>query len=179
MKIRRAAAVVVLTLASVFFATRFHGPTQAALRSDDVPEVRTVATTTTEPAALDESPTTTLPPTTTTSTSTTTTTIVIPDDIEGAEVFEGSRVYTNWGWVKVELSVLDGVMVDIEMVMIPRATKRSMALVAEHEPTLEHTVLTTQDPDVDVIAGATMLFEGYRASLIGAMKEAGLWPPPA
>jgi uncharacterized protein with FMN-binding domain len=126
--------------------------------------------------------TTRAPDISTTSTTTTTvqpsTTIALAESTDGAEVFMGTRVYTNWGWAMVEISVVDDVMVDIEMVMIPRATKRSVALTEEYEPVLRNQALTTQSPDVDIITGATVLAQGYRSSLFGAMKAAGLWPAP-
>jgi uncharacterized protein with FMN-binding domain len=100
---------------------------------------------------------------------------------EGAEgeIFEGTRIYTNWGWVKVDIEVLDGLMIDAEMVMTPKATKRSIALTAEYEPILREQALTAQSSDVDLITGATTISDGYRRSLVGAMKAAGLWTPPA
>jgi uncharacterized protein with FMN-binding domain len=102
----------------------------------------------------------------------------MPGDIEGGDVFEGTRVYTQWGWVKVEIRVVEGVMVDVDLVMIPRATKRSEALSLEYEPVLREQALTRQTPDVDAITGATVISTGYRISLSGAMKAAELWTPP-
>ncbi len=168
---RRVIVITLLSGASVFFAARFHRPVPEPLLTAQPFETAPTSTTTTPwtPATTTTS-TTTLPPTTT---------IPLPEgDVAGAMTFEGTRIYTNWGWVKVEIAVLDGVMVDVEMVMIPRATKRSEALTAEHEPTLREEALTTQSPEVPLITGATNISYGYRASLAGAMREAGLWPRP-
>ena len=92
-------------------------------------------------------------------------------------MFEGGRIYTNWGWVKVEITVVDDVMVDIEMVMVPRKTKRSEALTHEYEAIMREQALTRQDSDVDLITGATVISYGYSASLSTAMISAGLRVP--
>ena len=169
--LRRAIAIIVLTGASLFVASRFHGPgsTPVVAAAESDPPATTLTTLPVpSPPPASTSATTTAPPPIA---------IAVPEITDGADTFLGSRIYTNWGWTLVEISVIDGVIVDVEMVMIPRATKRSEALTAEWEPILRNQVLTTQSPDVDAITGATVLSNGYRASLIGAMKAAGLWPP--
>jgi len=170
---RRAVAMIVLTGASLFFASRFHRPVATPLIVAAEPEAPVVSTIASPIAA----PSTTIAAATTT-TIAPSTTIAVPEITTGAELFTGTRVYTNWGWTMVEIAVVDDVIVDIEMVMIPRATKRSVALTEEYEPVLRHQALTTQSPDIDIITGATVLAQGYRSSLFGAMKAAGLWPRP-
>ncbi len=173
MRLRRWMAMFMLIGLSLAFASRFQAPKLTALP---------VAP---EPVAAPAIPGTTLPAATTTSTSTSTTTTTIallalpaPEETVDGEIFEGKRIYTNWGWVKVDIVVVDGLMIDAEMVMTPKATKRSIALTAEYEPVLREQALTTQSPDVDMITGATTISDGYKRSLVGAMQAAGLWAPP-
>lgn len=172
--IRRFVVMVALAGAAVAFAYRFQAPGQQSDESALGVEPETSSTmgpdgsTTTTSVAVERTTTTTV----------TTTTIAIPAETAGGDVFGGSRIYTNWGWVKVEIRVVDGVMVDIDLVMIPRATKRSVALSLEYEPTLREQALVRQSPDVDIISGATVISDGYRRSLMGAMKDAAIWSPP-
>jgi uncharacterized protein with FMN-binding domain len=191
--IRRAFAVTILTAAALFFASRFHGPPSEAALPVDEPAVVAPAPTTTattsvasttapdEPAASTTTISSTIPePMFTLPTkppTTTTTTIPLPIDTGDGIIYEGSRFRTRWGSIKVEISVIDGVMVDIDIVMVPKGTRRSRALTQEHEPTLKYQALTRQSPRVDVITGATEISEGYGWSLYVAMEEAGLWPP--
>lgn len=172
---RRGVVVLALTAASLFFASRFNSPERILVPDVEGPTVVAVqqAVTTTETRV----PISTAQTSTTSTTSTPPTTIAVPTEYSGGEVFEGTRIYTNWGWVKVEIKVVDGLMVDIELVMVPRNTKRSEALTLEHEPKLREQALEMQDPRVDGIAGATVISDGYRASLNGAMITAGLRAP--
>lgn len=184
--IRRAIAVAVLTGAALFFAMRFHGPRPDMLPTVDEPDTTpaiagpapssAAAPVTTSPAVVTTVPSTA--PNTTTTGPPATNSTPDPNGTGGVLVFEGTRTYTSWGWVKVDISVVNGVMVDLEMVMTPRATRRSEALAREYEPLLREQALERQSPLVDVITGATVLSNGYRVSVYGAMKEAGLWPPP-
>jgi uncharacterized protein with FMN-binding domain len=189
--IKRSIAVTILTLASLFFAARFHGPkTGVALETDEPPEaapvVRTIPPTTIPPTTLEQAPTITTTTTTpepiftlpTKPPPTTTTTIPLPEDGGGGTIFEGSRFRTRWGSIKVEIAVIDGTMVDVDIVMVPKGTKRSQALTLEHEPTFRYQALTRQSPRIDIISGATAIAEGYSWSLYSAMKDAGLWPLP-
>jgi uncharacterized protein with FMN-binding domain len=172
---KRRVVMVALIGASLFFVTRFHRPVPDIVVVVEEPNPTTTVpfgATVTRPR-----PDSTLAPTTTTTAPGPATTVTLPDDIDGLEVFEGARVRTNWGWVKVEISVLEGTMVDVELVMIPRATKRSEALTREYEPVLREEALVTQSPEVHTISGATELSYGYRVSLKQAMSEAGLWAP--
>ena len=171
--LRRATAITLLTGASLFFASRFHGSTEEPLLVAAEPVAPLTSTTTLVVTTEPPLPSST---TTTTTTMAPTTTIAIPEDVDGRETFVGSRAYTNWGWVMVEVSVLDGVMVDVEMVITPRATKRSEGLTEEYQPIMRQQALERQSPEVDMITGATVLVLGYRASVRAAMKDAELWP---
>lgn len=190
--IRRAFAITALTASAIFFASRFHGPKSQVELPDEEPVVAvpaSAATTATPTSTVAETVT---PGTTQVTTTTipqplftlptkppaaTTTTIPLPENPGGGEIYEGSRFRTRWGSIKVEIAVVDGLMVDIDIVMVPRGTRRSEALTLEHEPELRYQALTRQSPKVDVITGATVISEGYSLSLYAAMKEAGLWPP--
>lgn len=176
--IRRVVFMLVLVGAALAFAYRFEAPARRsgdgvfdALDAD--PRISEIVGSTTTVAAIERVSTTT-----TTTARTTTTTVTLLDDTALGEVFEGSRIYTNWGWVKVEVTVVNDVMVDVELVMLPRATKRSEALATEYEPVLREQALVRQSPDVDMISGATVISDGYRSSLRGAMKAASLWSAP-
>lgn len=170
--------MVVLVGAAIGFAYRFEPPALTADGDTLDPEptasdAGTAAGSSTSSIAIERTTTTAIARTTTT-----TTIIPLPDDPAGGDVFDGSRIYTNWGWVKVAVRVVDGTMVDIDLVMVPRATKRSEALAIEYEPILREQALERQSADVDAISGATIISDGYRRSLIGAMKAASIWSAP-
>jgi uncharacterized protein with FMN-binding domain len=180
------------------FASRFHGtrggevvslaefePVVSTLPAT-VPPTTAAPTTTAPDTATTGGPATTGEPTVATPLFTlptkppppTTTTIPPPLDTGDGDLYAGPRVRTRWGSIMVEISVIDGLVVDIDLLMIPSATHRSKTLTLEYEPMLRHQALTRQSPRVDVITGATVISEGYGISVAGAMKEAGLWPPP-
>lgn len=169
---RRVAAVLILTGAAVVFASRFNAPVTVAPPTPTEPLERVAL------PPLEDVGTTSAPTVISTTSTSTTTTILLPDPVEDGDVFEGPRIYTQWGWVKVEIRVLEGVMVDVDMVMIPRNTKRSEALSLEYEPILREQALTRQTPDVDAITGATVISSGFKSSLTGAMRAAEIWSPP-
>lgn len=173
-------AMTALVGMALTFASKFQAPKLTGLPVVSEPVTAPVVPGTTAPASnpVDDGSTTTTTPTTSTTTTMAITALPPQEGAEG-EIFEGTRIYTNWGWVKVDIEVLDGLMIDAEMVMTPKATKRSIALTAEYEPILREQALTAQSSDVDLITGATTISDGYRRSLVGAMKAAGLWTPPA
>lgn len=132
----------------------------------------------------DDQGATTLPTTTTTGAppASTGTTLPVPDttstSVAAEMVIAGPRVWSEWGYFQVEITVQDGVMTAVELVSQP-SDRKSVRINDAAVPDYVAQALELQSADLDLISGATFTWRYFRESLSGAMEEAGLLPASA
>jgi uncharacterized protein with FMN-binding domain len=88
--------------------------------------------------------------------------------------FTGDSVYSEFGYVTVQIAVVDGQIVDVVALEMPTDGARSAALSERVAATMRERVLAAQSADVDTVSGATWTSEAYRQSLRSALAKAGL-----
>jgi uncharacterized protein with FMN-binding domain len=89
-------------------------------------------------------------------------------------MFTGNSVYTEFGYVTVQITVSNGQIVDVTAVEMPTDEARSAALSARVAPILRERALAAQDASFDTVSGATWTSEAYQQSLHSAIVRAGL-----
>jgi uncharacterized protein with FMN-binding domain len=92
-------------------------------------------------------------------------------------VFIGTAEDTEWGDVQVEVTVVDGRIVDIEAIEIPGG-RRSSQINGRAEPILEADAVALQTSDLDIVSGATYTSITYADSLQAALDAAALAAEP-
>ncbi len=120
--------------------------------------------------------TTTTEPSATTSTETTTTTEATPTSgLDEGESFTvaGSVEDSRFGDFQVEVTFLDGAIVDVEALQLPTDGKSS-SINNSAVPQYEEAIIEAQSADIDVISGATITWENYTASVQSALDEVGV-----
>jgi uncharacterized protein with FMN-binding domain len=93
---------------------------------------------------------------------------------DGGLVYVGDSVYAEFGYVTVQITVVDGRIVDVVALEMPTAEARSVALNARVAETMRERVLAAQSAKVNTVSGATWTSEAYRQSLQSALVKAGL-----
>jgi len=88
--------------------------------------------------------------------------------------YTGDSAYSEFGYVTVQITVVDGRIVDVVALEMPSDGARSAALSARVASVMRERVLAAQSADVDVVSGATWTSEAYRQSLRSALARAGL-----
>lgn len=88
-------------------------------------------------------------------------------------VYTGDSAYTEFGYVTVQITVLDGRIVDVTAIEMPTNEPRSAALSERAAPILRERALAAQSADFDTVSGATWTSEAYRQSLQSALRKAG------
>ncbi len=88
-------------------------------------------------------------------------------------VYLGTSEYTEWGDVQVEVTITDGLIVDVVAVDYPQSRKSSN-INSRALPLLEADAIETQSADVDVVSGATYTSRTYADSLQAALDTAAL-----
>ena len=131
-------------------------------------------TTTAAAATALPATTTTAPPdgvvsTTIASTTTTTTTVAVE------AVFDGPKVWSEWGYFQVQITVVDGVMTTAELIQQPD-DRKSVRINDSAVPRYTAQALELQSADLDLISGATFTWRYFRESLAGALEAAGIGP---
>jgi hypothetical protein len=150
---RRTFAIVVLSGASIAFASRFTAPHTGVVTAADPSPYEAVTTTTRVSPGVTATP---LPP------PTTSTTIPLPP---GVRIIEGPEVRINRGLVQVEITLHYGTITDIEMVRYPTSDRRARQISLDAEPYLEAEALDTQSADIHIVSGATETSYAYIRSL--------------
>lgn len=125
------------------------------------------ATTTTPVAEASVTPPTPTPSKATTPTPTPTPTV---KSVSGN--FAGTVVNTRYGNVQVEISVTNGKIVDVKVLMAPSGKNDRWTNFAV--PVLKQQTLAAQSTDIQGASGASYTTYGWRLSLQGAMAKAGL-----
>jgi uncharacterized protein with FMN-binding domain len=88
--------------------------------------------------------------------------------------FVGDSVYTEFGYVTVQITVVDGRITDVVAVEMPTDEARSAALSERVAPILRERALAAQSASFDTASGATWTSEAYQQSLQSALVKAGL-----
>jgi uncharacterized protein with FMN-binding domain len=97
-----------------------------------------------------------------------------PSAAPDGQTFTGNSVYTEFGYVTVQITVSNGRIIDVTAVEMPTDEARSAALSSRVEPILRQRALSAQSANFDTASGATWTSEAYQASLQSAIVKAGL-----
>ncbi len=163
---RRAFAIALLSGAAVVFAVRFEPPPSGLVEA----EGEIVITTTTVPPT-----TTTLTPRTTT---TTTTTLATNHELgEGTLVAESPLVRMNRGYVQVEITVIDGYLAQVDMIVVPSESRRAREISLDAHDILAVEAVETQSYRLHNVTGATETSKAWMYALKLAMIEVGMVIP--
>lgn len=152
---RRVAAVGVLSFASLLFALRFRPPPETIEQAEALVEEIPV-----------EAP---APPRYTQLTVPSTTTTTLP---LGVEKFQSGLVRFDRGTLQLEVTLVDGVMTDIEMIRTPSRSERAREINTESHPLLRAEALAIQHYQVHVISGATETSLRWARALQDALEQA-------
>ena len=85
----------------------------------------------------------------------------------------GTAEYTEWGNVQVEVTIGDGVIVDVAAVEYPTG-RRSSEINDQAVPMLEAQAIALQSADLDIVSGATYTSRAYADSLQAALDQAAI-----
>jgi len=85
----------------------------------------------------------------------------------------GTAEYTEWGNVQVEVTIGDGVIVDVAAVEYPTG-RRSNEINDQAVPMLEAQAIALQSADLDIVSGATYTSRAYADSLQAALDQAAI-----
>lgn len=91
----------------------------------------------------------------------------------GDGIYIGSTVPNPYGFVRVQVAMAGGKVVDVRAVQLPDADGQSQQINRDAAPRLKQQVLAAQDAKVDGVSGATYTSDGYRQSLQAALDRAG------
>ena len=105
-------------------------------------------------------------------------TLLIPLGVVNAEsggyndgAFSGTSEYTRWGDVRVQVTIVDGQLVDIVEIQMPN-DRKSAQINRAAVPVLEAQAIAAQTADLDIVSGATYTSQAYEASLQAALDQA-------
>ncbi|MBC7463395.1 MAG: hypothetical protein H7227_03930 [Actinobacteria bacterium] len=87
-------------------------------------------------------------------------------------VYTGPSINVSYGRVRVEITVVDGIMTDVRALEFP--TGRSERYSKYSIPALRQQTLTAQSADIQGSSGASFTSYGWKTSLQAAMKSAKL-----
>ena len=85
--------------------------------------------------------------------------------------FAGPQVTTRWGPVTVTITVQNHKITDVHVAATPE-TARSRVINDRAIPVLVQETLQAQSAQIDLVAGATQLSQGFVRSLQGAIQKA-------
>jgi uncharacterized protein with FMN-binding domain len=124
------------------------------------------------PSPSPSSSTTTAP--TTTTTTTTTTAAPPPAPAGPTGVFVGPAVGTSYGTMQVQLAINNGVITQVQPLVVGLGDGTSRRINANAVPQLQQRVLASQTWKVAYVSGASYTSQGILASVQGAMAQAGM-----
>jgi uncharacterized protein with FMN-binding domain len=99
--------------------------------------------------------------------------IVAPSPTSGQEVIAGDVIDTRFGSVQVQVTLSNGVLIDVQALQLPDSDRHSAQISDEVAPYLRQMALEAQSADIDLISGATYTSDGYARSLQSALDAAG------
>jgi uncharacterized protein with FMN-binding domain len=162
--IRRALAIALLSGAALVFAVRFEPPPTGLVEAEGeivVVTTVTVATTTTIPLV-------------TTTVATTTTAVTIPELGAGIQVVESPLVRMNRGYVQLEVTIFDGYIANIEMIVVPSESRRAREISLDAHDILEREAVQAQAYRLHNVSGATETSRAWMYALKLALIDAGV-----
>ena len=89
-------------------------------------------------------------------------------------VFVGPAVGTSYGTMQVQLAINDGVITQVQPLVVGLGDGTSRRINASAVPQLQARVLESQTWNVAYVSGASYTSQGILASVQGAMAQAGL-----
>jgi uncharacterized protein with FMN-binding domain len=89
-------------------------------------------------------------------------------------VFVGPAVGTSYGTMQVQLAINDGVITQVQPLVVGLSDGTSRRINAGAVPQLQARVLESQTWSVAYVSGASYTSQGILASVQGAMAQAGL-----
>jgi uncharacterized protein with FMN-binding domain len=169
---RRAVILLTGTAAAVASVLAYHPPQLSPVASNSlpIPESQT-------PANPNQSAPTTSNPTTGSSTGgTTAPTPTVPTQSQTISgVFTGNVTQTKWGPVQVEITVKNGSITAASALQFPDGDQRSLSISQQAIPYLiEQTLGVVSASQVQGVTQATYTSNGWRTSLVSALKKAGI-----
>ena len=158
------------TESSVPIPTKTSTPTPTPTRT----ETPTSTPTPTKTETPTPTPTKTATPTPTRTVTPTPTKTATPTPVakSASGTFTGPSVNVNYGYVQVEITVVDGKITDARALQSP--TGRSDRYSTYAIPLLKEQTLVAQSTSIQGASGASYTTYGWRKSLQGAMAKAGL-----
>src|SRR4051812_3978928 len=89
----------------------------------------------------------------------------------GTHTVKGDRVATSWGFVQVQVRVVDRRIVDVTALETPHGNPTDIDINRHAVPQLRAAALAAQSADIDTISGASVTSTGYRDSLQSALDR--------
>lgn len=163
--IRRIAAVGVLSVSSLVFATRFRPPVESPEDLADVLEAIQVET----PPESTYPSYGTLPPTTTT------TTLPLPP---GVRQYDSPVVIFPRGALQLRVTIEWDVLVDVEMIRVPASSRRAKETSLEAGEILRAQAIELQGYRLDIVSGATETSLMYMRAMRDVLREAEMCVDP-
>jgi hypothetical protein len=163
---RRAMAIALLSGAALVFAIRFEPPPTGLVEAEGevVIVVTTTTTTTTLPTVM------TLPPVTST-------TVIMPELGAGIQVVESPLVRMARGYVQLEVTVFDGYIANVEMIVTPSESRRAREISLDAHEILAAEAVDAQAYRLHNVSGATETSRAWMYALKLALIEAGIVLP--
>ena len=88
-------------------------------------------------------------------------------------IYTGSEVVGFYGNVQVQAVIKGGKIVSVRFLEYPQYRITSIHINQEARPILEKEAIQAQTAQVDVVTGATLTSQGFKASLQNALDRAG------
>jgi uncharacterized protein with FMN-binding domain len=86
--------------------------------------------------------------------------------------FTGQVASTEFGPVRVQITLANGRITDVTALQLPSAHRRSAQISSYAEPILRSEALQAQSAQIDLVSGATYTSEAYAQSLQSALDQA-------
>ena len=86
--------------------------------------------------------------------------------------YTGSEVDAYYGLVKVQATIANGKISDVQFLEFPQDRRTSQRINSYAVPTLQQEALQAQTASVDVISGATLTSQAFQVSLQTALDSA-------
>ena len=169
---RRAVILLTGTAAAVASVLAYHPPQLSPVASNSLPIPESQTPTNSNQSA----PTTSMPTTGSSTGGNTAPTPTAPTQSETISgVFTGNVTQTKWGPVQVEITVKNGSITAASALQFPDGDQRSLSISQQAIPYLiEQTLGVVSASQVQGVTQATYTSNGWRTSLVSALKKAGI-----
>ena len=169
---RRAVILLTGTAAAVASVLAYHPPQLSPVASNSLPIPESQTPTNSNQSA----PTTSMPTTGSSTGGNTAPTPTAPTQSQTISgVFTGNVTQTKWGPVQVEITVKNGSITAASALQFPDGDQRSLSISQQAIPYLiEQTLGVVSASQVQGVTQATYTSNGWRTSLVSALKKAGI-----